>query len=248
MNKILAALNFLTVIAIIYWNYYTAAVGFNGNDIGELSDKYGNLFTPAPYAFSIWGLIFLGLIVVTGYMIWSAWNKSSNEVWVSRIGWSLLLANICNGLWTYVWLMEMTGTSVLVMLCILGLLLYTMNTILKTDAHQWLAKVPIGIYTGWISVATIANIAAHLNKDEWHPILGEINWTLAMIVIATVINIYVVRWKGVRSYGAIGVWALMAVSLRHWDLLPIIQWTALVCALFIGLAILRTSLSLSKTT
>lgn len=248
MNKILASLNFIVVIAIIYWNYYTAAVGFNGNDIGALSDKYGNLFTPASYAFSIWGLIFFGLIVITGYMIWSAWSKSANDGWVSQLGWSLLLANICNGLWTYVWLMEMTGASVLVMLCILGLLLYTMNTMLSIDVSRWMVKVPIGIYSGWISVATIANMAAHLNKDDWHPLLGEINWTLAMIVIAAVINIYVVRWKGVRSYGAIGIWALVAVSLRHWDLLPIVQWTALICALSIGVAILRTSLSLSKTT
>ena len=246
MNKILAALNFLTVIAIIYWNYYTAAVGYNGNEIGELSNKYGNLFTPASYAFSIWGLIFLGLILLTSYMIWSAWKNEADDTWMAKAGWSLLIANICNGLWTYVWLMELTGISVLVMLCILISLLYTLNTIIKTAASKWLAKVPIGIYTGWISVATIANMAAHLNKTDWHPLLGEINWTITMIVIATFINIYVVRWKRVRSYGAIGIWALVAVSLRHWDLLPIIQWTALIGAFAIGITILESFLPSSK--
>jgi len=242
VKKLLAALNLLVVIAIIYWNYYTAAVGYNGNDIGELSDKYGNLFTPASYAFSIWGLIFIGLIALTGYMVYSAWNKNDNNHWIDSIGWSLLLANICNGLWTYFWLMEKTGVSVIVMFCILTLLLYTLNKIIATDAHTWLVKVPVGIYTGWISVASIANTAAHLNKSDWHPLLGEINWTLAMIIIATIINIYMVRVKRVRSYGAIGVWALLAVSLRHWELVPILQWTALACAVAIALTIVRASI------
>lgn len=246
MNKILAALNFIIVIAIIYWNYYTAAVGYNGNDIGELSDKYGNLFTPAPYAFSIWGLIFLGLIAISGFMIWSAWNKNIDDSWIRKIGWRLLLANICNGLWTYVWLMEMTGTSVIVMLFILLLLLYTMKIINNTAASKYFVKIPVGIYTGWISVATIANMAAHLNKTDWHPLLGEINWTLLMIAVATMINIYVVRSKGIKSYGAIGVWALIAVSLRHWDLLPSIQWAALLGALAISLTMLVSFISSPK--
>ena len=243
MKKTLSILNLIVVIAIIYWNYYTAAVGFNGNDIGSLSNKYRNLFTPASYAFSIWGLIFIGLIALTGYMTYSAFKSEESNGWIDKIGWSLLIANICNGLWTYAWLMEMTGVSVMIMLCILCCLLYALKTMLKIDASTWLVKVPIGIYAGWISVATIANVAAHLNKTEWRPILSEINWTLAMIVIAALINIYVVKWKGVRSYGAIGVWALLAVSLRHWELIPVIQWTALASAVAIGLAIVNVSIS-----
>ncbi len=246
MNKILALLNIITVLAIIYWNYYTVAVGFNGNDVGSLSDKFGNLFTPASYAFSIWGLIFLGLITITGYMVKTAWSEDKDQSWIPKIGFGLLLANIGNGLWTWAWLSEMTGLSVCIMIVILISLLYTLNQVIQLPVHRWLVRLPIALYAGWISVAIIANVSAHLNRSDWHPLLGEINWTLLMIVIATIANIYVVRLKGVKAYGAVGAWALLAVSLRHWDLIPIIQWTSLACFVAIVLSIIRSSIPNNK--
>lgn len=247
MKKLLSILNLLTVIAIIYWNYYTVAVGFNGNDVGSLSDKFGNLFTPESYAFSIWGVIFLGLVTITGYMIKSAWSEDNENTWIPKIGYSLLLANICNGLWTWAWLSEMTGLSVCIMIVILLSLLYTLHQVIKLPVHRWLVRLPIALYAGWISVAIIANVSAHLNRFDWHPLLGEINWTLLMIVIATIVNIYVVRWKGVQAFGAVGAWAVLAICIRHWELIPIIQWTALACFGAILLTIIRTSIPKAKS-
>ena len=240
MNKLLSIINLLAVFAIIYWNYYTIAVGFNGNDVGSLSDKYGNLFTPASYAFSIWAVIFLGLIAITVFMVKTAWSEKKESTWLLNIGWSLLIANIGNGIWTWAWLSEMTGLSVSIMFIILLSLLYTLHQTIQQPVHRWLVRLPIALYTGWISVAITANIAAHLNQFEWHPLLGEINWTLLMIVTATLINIYVVKWKGVNAFGAVGAWALLAISLKHWELIPIIQWTALAGFAAIVLSIIKS--------
>jgi len=240
MNKLLSIINLLAVFAIIYWNYYTIAVGFNGNDVGSLSDKYGNLFTPASYAFSIWGVIFLSLIAITVFMVKTAWSEKKESTWLPNIGWSLLIANIGNGIWTWAWLSEMTGLSVCIMFIILLSLLYALHQTIQQPVHRWLVRLPIALYTGWISVAITANIAAHLNQFEWHPLLGEINWTLLMIVTATLINIYVVKWKGVNAFGAVGAWALLAISLKHWELIPIIQWTALAGFAAIVLSIIKS--------
>ena len=240
MNKLLSIINLLAVFAIIYWNYYTIAVGFNGNDVGSLSDKYGNLFTPASYAFSIWAVIFLGLIAITVFMVKTAWSEKKESTWLLNIGWSLLIANIGNGIWTWAWLSEMTGLSVSIMFIILLSLLYTLHQTIQQPVHRWLVRLPIALYTGWISVAITANIAAHLNQFEWHPLLGEINWTLLMIVTATLINIYVVKWKGINAFGAVGACALLAISLRHWELIPIIQWTALAGFAAIVLSIIKS--------
>ena len=240
MNKLLSIINLLAVFAIIYWNYYTVAVGFNGNDVGSLSDKYGNLFTPASYAFSIWAVIFLGLIAITVFMVKTAWSEKKESTWLLNIGWSLLIANIGNGIWTWAWLSEMTGLSVSIMFIILLSLLYTLHQTIQQPVHRWLVRLPIALYTGWISVAITANIAAHLNQFEWHPLLGEINWTLLMIVTATLINIYVVKWKGINAFGAVGAWALLAISLRHWELIPIIQLTALAGFAAIVLSIIKS--------
>lgn len=242
MNKLISLINIVVVLIIIYWNYYTSVVGFNGNDVGSLSDKYGNLFTPAGYAFSIWGVIFIALIAISVYMLKAAWNENIDSSWIPKIGYSLIIANICNGFWVWAWLSEMAGLSVCIMIGILLSLLYTLHQTIQNPVHDWLVKWPVALYSGWISVAIIANVAAYLNQFEWHPVLGEINWTLLMIIIATLINIYMVRWKGVKTFGWVGVWALLAISLRHWDLLPIIQWTSLVCSLAVIFSIVRSSI------
>lgn len=247
MNKLISILNLLTVIAVIYWNYYTSVFGYNGNDVGSMSDKFGNLFTPAGYAFSIWGVIFLGMLILSVYMVKTAWTEEKEKYWIPKIGWSFLLANICNGLWVWAWLSEHTGLSVFIMIGILLSLLYALHQVIQLPVHSWYVRLPIALYAGWISVAIIANVSAYLNIFDWHPILGEINWTLLMIVIATIVNIYVIRWKGVKTFGAVGAWALLAVSLRHWELIPIIQWTALACFAAILLTILRTSIPNTKS-
>jgi len=170
----------------------------------------------------------------------TAWSEKKESTWLLNIGWSLLIANIGNGIWTWAWLSEMTGLSVSIMFIILLSLLYTLHQTIQQPVHRWLVRLPIALYTGWISVAITANIAAHLNQFEWHPLLGEINWTLLMIVTATLINIYVVKWKGINAFGAVGAWALLAISLRHWELIPIIQWTALAGFAAIVLSIIKS--------
>lgn len=58
MKKKLALLNLFSVIVVIAVNYASQAFRWNDITIGEMSARYDNLFTPAPYAFAIWGLIF----------------------------------------------------------------------------------------------------------------------------------------------------------------------------------------------
>lgn len=41
-------------------NYLSNAGVLNGNSMKTISDRYFNYFTPAGYAFSIWGLIYIG--------------------------------------------------------------------------------------------------------------------------------------------------------------------------------------------
>lgn len=75
MKRIYAILNLIVVIAVIAWNYLSNTEKINGKTIGEVSDDLDNLFTPAGYAFSIWGIIFLGLL-------------ANAAAYLSKIGWA----------------------------------------------------------------------------------------------------------------------------------------------------------------
>ena len=43
---------------------------------------------------------------------------------------------------------------------------------------------PISLYSGWIAVAAIANVAAYLSKIGWQALFSEVTWTVIMIVVA----------------------------------------------------------------
>tara|TARA_R110001632_G_scaffold10350_12_gene38478 strand:+ start:86 stop:499 length:414 start_codon:yes stop_codon:yes gene_type:complete len=75
---------------------------------------------------------------------------------------------------------------------------------------------PICFYSGWISVATIANISAFLSKLDWNGgVLSEQAWTINMIVAATVINLLMIWKRNMREFALVGIWALFAIYVRH---------------------------------
>jgi len=238
MKKIYAILNLLVIILLIPWNYYINSVGVNGNSVADLSAKYFNLFTPAGYAFSIWGLIFLALLAHGIFQVKSVFSDDMPDDFVLGIGPLLLIANLGNAAWVWVWLSEYTTLSVGIMLTILISLLMI---VIRLNMKRWDAPVsirrwvwfPISLYSGWITVATIANISAYLAKMEWQPIFSEIVWTVIMILIATLVNFLIIRARNMRVFAGVGVWALVAIAVRHWGNIPMLQWTALACAIFL---------------
>lgn len=241
-HKIYSIINLIVLLVIIFWNYWVGSKGLDGNTVGSLSAEYENLFTPAGYAFSIWGIIFISLFAQSIFFVSRAFSASKDSDFLSQVGPYLILANIGNGLWLYMWLMEYTGISVVVML---GILASLVIVILNTNMERWDAPRPtifflwwpIALYSGWIAVATIANISAYLAKAGWDGGLSEITWTVIMIVIAVLLNLFMIATRNLREFASVGVWALIAIAVRHWESIPTLQWTALIGAVVLFIAI-----------
>lgn len=241
-HKAYAILNIIVLVAVIFWNYWVNAKGLDGKTISSLSADYENLFTPASYAFSIWGVIFLALFAQAIFFISRAFSPDKDSDFLSQIGPYLIMANIGNGLWVYMWLMEHTGLSVIVML---GILASLVITILNTNMERWDAPRPIifwlwwpvALYSGWIAVATIANISAYLGKIGWTGGVSEATWAIVMIIVAVVVNLFMVYTRNLREFACVGVWALVAIAARHWETISSIQWTALSGAIILFVAI-----------
>lgn len=222
MQKLLSIINAIVILLVVAWNGYTGANGLNGNTVGNLSDKYFNLFTPAGYAFAIWSLIFIGLLILAGYTLKVAFSSNDEDNFVSKMSPWLIAANLFNCIWLYVWLYEYTLTSVFVMLAILVSLLaiivkLNLNLTEKSKAFRFLVSIPLAIYAGWISVATVANISALLATYNWSPIFSETVWTVVMILIAALVNVYMVINRQLYAFGAVGIWAITAIIVRHYE-------------------------------
>ena len=237
MKKVYALANALVIVLVIFWNYYANTGIINNNTIGDLSAKFGNLFTPAPYAFSIWGFIFLSLIAFAIFQLKQAFTNGEHSDTILQVGPWMLIANLANGTWLWFWLQEQLAVSVLVMLVILVALVMA---ILRLNMERWDAPRPIifyvwwpiCMYSGWISVALIANVSAWLTQLGWDGgIFSEIQWTIIMISVAGVLNLLMIYTRNMREFAGVGVWALIAIAVRHWGSIPSIQWVAVAWAI-----------------
>ncbi|MDN3595732.1 tryptophan-rich sensory protein [Zunongwangia endophytica] len=239
--KLLAVLNFISVLIALFVSYYTQAVELNGNTMGSLSKEYFNLFTPAPYAFAIWGIIYLGLLSFSGYQIYQAFGSQNDLKFLQQTKLWFVLANLSTSAWVIFWLYEYTGLSVFLMFLILFSLI---KIILNTNMERWDAPLkiiafswwPICFYSGWIAVATIANISAYLAKIGWNGgIFSEVQWAIIMIVVAAILNIVMIYTRNLREFAAVGIWALFAIYMRHSEEQTLIAYVALGGAILIGI-------------
>lgn len=244
MKKRLSILNLASVLLVIVVNYVSQAIRINETTIGEVSNKYFNLFTPASYAFAIWGLIFLALIAYGSYQVKLAFFSQKPSSFIEETGYWFALANLLNCIWVFVFAYEYTGLSVLVML---GILYTLLRVILNTNmAKQSVSRstyilgwLPIGIYAGWITVATVANVSAYLAKLNWSGgFLSPSAWTITMIIVATLVYLIMIFRRRTIGFTAVGIWALVAIYIRHQNEYASIAYTALICVGIILVAIL----------
>lgn len=242
MKKFYAILNLIVILAVIAVNGLVSSSGLDGNTVGSISDKYDTLFAPAGYAFAIWGLIYLGLIIFGVFQFIRVFFSNKEDDFVLSIGPWLTIANLANIVWLWAWLSENLSLSVILMLAILFSLLII---ILRLNMERWDAPFPIiafvwwpiCFYSGWITVATIANYAAYLVQIEWLALFSEITWTVIMIVVAAVVNLLMILTRNMREFALVGVWAIVAIAVKHWGEIPVIQWTALISAVVLFIAI-----------
>ena len=236
MKKTLQILNGVALIVTIIINYLSNTGIFNGNTMATVSDKYHNYFTPAGYAFSIWGLIYLGLIAFVIYQGRSISKKVEDEWPVLEIGWWFIISCVANSLWVIAWLYDYTGISVIIMaILLISLVKIILATRMELDdlplkkiAFVWW---PFCLYSGWISVAFVADAAAWLTKIKWNGFgISEVPWTLIMIIVAGVINLFITWKRNMREFALVGAWALIAIAVANWDGQQSIKITAIIVA------------------
>lgn len=221
----LLLLNTLTFIGTIYVNYFFASGAGGQETVGEVSDKYLTLITPAGYAFSIWGLIYLLLL---GFLIfqWVEFGRGWKNESLEKSGLWFAGSNVLNGLWIVVWTNEWLGLSVLVIFLLLFCLI---QLVIRLRLEIWEAPKtviffvwwPICIYIGWITLASVVNAAAVLKSSFLSvDVFSEQIWTGVMMGISVMIYLAMTFKRNMREAALVGVWGLSAIAFRHWDTLP----------------------------
>lgn len=203
-----------------------------GENVGEIANTVlaGVLITPENYAFAIWGIIYLGLLA---YAVYQFNPERRSEAQIQRVNKLLIVACLAQIVWIFLFTLQQFWWSILAMVAILlpliGIYL-TLNIGRGRVSRQrrWMAHIPFSIYLGWISVATIVNVASALYTSGWGGWgLDPVTWTAIMIVVAALLAEVVIFKRRDVAFTLVLVWAFTAIALRHGDV-PAIWGTAIV--------------------
>ena len=104
MKRILQISNVLALIGTILVNYISNTGWINGSTISSVSSRYQNLVTPAGYAFSIWGLIYLGLVAFVIYQARSLFSTTADDSIVTKLRMWFIVSCFANCAWVFAWL------------------------------------------------------------------------------------------------------------------------------------------------
>ncbi|PIC84002.1 lantibiotic ABC transporter permease [Sporosarcina sp. P1] len=208
----------ITYSIMILANALANILPLNGQTTGELSDKYGNLFAPAGFTFSIWSLIYLLLLLHVFYQL-GLFQKKKNPKLLSQVGVWFCISSILNATWIFLWHYEYLLLSVIVMLLML-LTLIKINTVTfdasLTRREVFFIKLPFSVYFGWITIATIANITAFLVSIEWGGLgLSDVTWTVIILFVGAAIGILTTIRRQDIAYALVLIWAYYGIYSKH---------------------------------
>ena len=203
---------------VIVMNVLSNALPINGQTMPEISAKYPSLFTPAGFTFSIWGVIYLALLV---FVVWQALPAQRSDERVAAISRYFQLNCLLNGTWLVVWHYDLLALSVLVMLGILATLVVIYRS-LRTErtsasrSRYLVLALPFSLYTGWITLAIIANASALQTGFGWDNIgLDAVQWTFLKLAIAGAIGASLVLKYRDPVFGAVVVWGAYGISVMQ---------------------------------
>jgi len=209
----------VSVLTMFVVNILSNVLPINGLTTAEISNAIQIYFVPAGYVFSIWGLIYIGIVI---YLI-SMFTKFTKED--MAIAPFVIASSLANAIWIFMWHYQLIYISVIFMLVILASLIVVALKLNKPEVSL-VKKTPFNIYLGWISVASIANIAGALYTANWNGfgIAPEI-WSAIMLIIATVLAVLALLKKNI-AYSLVILWAVIGIVVKFQGVSNIVAITA----------------------
>jgi len=186
MNKTKNAwINGLFLIITLVVNTFGALGLINGLSQEQISNKYITLITPSPSTFSIWSIIYALLIISIIVMIVKKEDAYYQNA-IKEITGLFRLSCLLNIIWIVEFSFEQVELSALFILAFAVVLTLLCLKLKKIQVDkQWLLPVTFGLYTGWLFIATVVNIASALVKLEWGGFgLSNETWGIIMLIVS----------------------------------------------------------------
>lgn len=237
-------INIVAVVFTIALNFLANIIPFNGVNTGEVSDSFPNYFTPPGYVFSIWGAIYILLLV---FMFYQAKKNQVDADYLPKIGYLYLIAAIFNVAWLVAFHYSYGNAPLLIWseFLIIGFLIALILTYVRLEIgvkevslkEKLAIHLPTSVYLGWISLAIIANTAALLNSNLTITDDIQILWTSLVLIVVLVLTTLMIFLRRDLAYGLVVIWASTGIASK-WSGVPMIFYTAITVTIIVALLIL----------
>ena len=193
-------------IAVAAWG----SGAFGGDAIQNASSgalaATATVLAPGTGAFSIWSLIYLALIVTA---IFHALPSRATSPHYRALGWWLLASLVLNAAWITVAQLGLLGLTVPVIALLVAVLARCFVILRALPPTSGIDRVvlglTVGLYLGWASVATVANVTAVLEFSELDlTFLSQSVWIVTVLTVTAAIALALVLGAR-RRFLALGV-------------------------------------------
>lgn len=208
--------------------------GFTGFEPGQFPVPQDDPpVQPAGYAFSIWGLIYVWLLISAGTGLFL---RAKDEAWEpARL--PLFLSLAPGAAWIGVAQISALWASLL-LFWMLWMAIWALARTPYID--RWTFQAPVAVYAGWLTAAGWVSVGL---LGAGHGIVfGPVVWALIALTGALVTGAAVlIALDRAPEYGCALIWALVGVIVANAESTPIVAFAAIGGAVVIGLLSIRAA-------
>ncbi|MCU0827355.1 MAG: hypothetical protein MUE52_08090 [Tabrizicola sp.] len=220
----------LLVVTIAFGLAPVVTPPFTGYDPALFPVEIGRpAIQPAGYAFSIWSVIYLWLIV---HAVYGLLKRADDPVWApTRLPMTVAIGVGVVWLWiagqSAIW-----GTVTIWIMAVAALAAFLRA---PTEPDRWLLSGPQAIFSGWLTAAAAVSTGVLI---AGYGVLPNNASALAMLALVLMIALVVQSRKPrMPVYGLTVVWALLGVIVVNWGDQPTVAWAAVAgAAVMLGAA------------
>ncbi|MFN2251032.1 MAG: tryptophan-rich sensory protein [Anaerolineae bacterium] len=220
MNRNLAwqIVTVLAIAATIVVNILANALPIAGRTTADVSDSFDVLFVPAGYVFSIWGLIYLGLVAFAVYQLLPAQRDDARLTAIRPL---VVLSCAANSVWIWFWHnLQFEWTFVLMLILLASLIAIYLRLGIGNAGtiglERWVVDAVFSLYLGWISVATIANVTIVLDHLGWSGFgISDEVWAVALLAVGVLLAVLMAVRHADWIYALVLAWAFAGIGVSQ---------------------------------
>lgn len=213
---------------------YLQTTGALGLSPAEFANNGASTVRAASYAFSIWGVIYAGLLIYAVYQLVTGWAEEDT---LRRYSWPSVVSMLAIGAWLAAAGADWRWTTVALIILAATVLIVPLTAAPKpaTARDTLLVVTPLALLAGWLTIACALNTVTVLTSEGFVAEDHATWWALGGITAAVLVALYVTIKSRQLAYPIPIVWGLAAVFVAEQTHRPNVAWFAVGAAVLLAI-------------